>query len=68
MSVSSINSGSSTISQVQPKPQAQSQVVGDGKNDGDSDDGSKAAGLTSSAKPTVNTNGQTIGSTISVKA
>ena len=68
MSVSSINSGSTSISQVQPKPQAQPQVVKGGKNDGDSDDGSKIAGASSSAKPTVNTNGQTIGSTINVKA
>jgi hypothetical protein len=68
MSVSSISSGSSTISQVQPKPNLPPQAVGDGKNDGDSDDGSKAAGVTASTKPTVNTNGQTIGSTISVKA
>jgi hypothetical protein len=67
MAVNSVTS-SNYVSQVQPQPQPNAERVGEKENDGDRDDGSKAAAVQNAPKPTVNTQGQTIGSVINVKA
>ncbi len=67
MSVDSIKS-SNYVSQVQPQPQTQSERISEKENDNDRDDGSKAALAQSVSKPTVNSQGQTVGAVINVKA
>lgn len=67
MAISSINSGSNYVSQVQPQPQSHAERVAEQENDRDRDDGSMAA-KSATPQPTVNTRGQTVGSVISIKA
>ena len=50
----------------QSTPPASAEVRGEKENDGDKDDG--ASSKVNAAAPTVNTSGQAIGTTISVKA
>ncbi|BBI99593.1 hypothetical protein FGKAn22_12860 [Ferrigenium kumadai] len=68
MAISSVNSGSNYVSQVQPQPQTHAERVAEKENDGDRDDGGMAAAMNAPSQPTVNTSGQTVGSVISVKA
>ncbi len=71
MSVNPVNSSSNYVSQVQPQPQSNAERVAEKENDGDSDDAKKAAQaavVQNTPKPTVNTQGQTVGAVISVKA
>jgi len=68
MAIDPVNSGSNYVSQVQPQPQTHSERVAEQENDKDRDDASKAAAAQSISKPTVNTQGQTVGSVINVKA
>ncbi|MDD4912330.1 MAG: hypothetical protein PHP57_08560 [Sideroxydans sp.] len=69
MSVSGISSGSNYVSQAQPQPQTQAEKVSEKEGDRDRDDAAKAvAAQQAAAKPTVNTQGQTVGSVISVVA
>ena len=63
MAVSSV---SSNTNQVQHLQQSAPPVRAEKENDGDKDDG--ASTKINAPKPTVNTSGQTIGSTISVTA
>ncbi|MFA6121156.1 MAG: hypothetical protein WCT35_11535 [Sideroxydans sp.] len=69
MAVSGVNSGSNYVSQVQPQPQTHAERVTEKEGDKDRDDGVKVLAAQQEApKPTVNTQGQTVGSIISVKA
>lgn len=68
MAVNPVNSGNNYVSVVQPQPQSHSERVAERENDADRDDGSKVATVNDQAKPTVNTNGQTIGLVINIKA
>jgi hypothetical protein len=69
MAVNPLNAGLNYVSQVQPQPQTQVERVAEKKNDKDADDARKAAAVTSvPIQPTVNTNGQTVGAVINVKA
>ena len=68
MTVNPLNSGSNYVSPVQPQPQTQVERVAEKEKDKDSDDAKKAAAATSvPVQPTVNTNGQKVGSVINVK-
>jgi hypothetical protein len=67
MAINPVDSSSNYISQVQPQPQSRDEreVVKD------QDNAAKAAAATQAAqepKPTVNTQGQTVGSVINVQA
>jgi hypothetical protein len=69
MAVSGVNSGSNYVSQVQPQPQTHAERVTEKENDKDRDDVAKAVvAQQETPKPSVNTQGQTVGSIISVKA
>ncbi|TNC99121.1 MAG: hypothetical protein FD121_359 [Gallionellaceae bacterium] len=69
MAVNSINSGSNYVSQVQPQPQTHAERVTEKENDKGRDDVAKVVAAQQDApKPTVNTQGQTVGSVISIKA
>jgi hypothetical protein len=69
MTVSGVNSGSNYVSQVQPQPQTHAERVTEKENDKDRDDVAKAVvAQQETPKPSVNTQGQTVGSIISVKA
>jgi hypothetical protein len=69
MAVSGVNSGSNYVSQVQPQPQTYVERVKEKPNDNDRDNVAKAVTAQQEvSKPTVNTQGQTVGSVISVKA
>jgi hypothetical protein len=68
MTVNPVNSGSNYVSQVQPQPQSNAERVAEQENDKDSDDAKKAAAVPPPSQPTVNTNGQTVGAVINVKA
>ena len=69
MAVGGVNSGSNYVSQVQPQPQTHAERVTEKEGDKDRDDGVKVVAAQQEApKPTVNTQGQTVGSVISVKA
>ncbi|ADE12541.1 hypothetical protein [Sideroxydans lithotrophicus] len=69
--INSINSGNNYVSQVQPQPQTPVERAAEKENDKDRDDAAKAAAANNSnvlSQPTVNTNGQTVGAIINVKA
>lgn len=68
MTISSVSSniGNQVNNIKQSAPPANAEVRGEKENDGDSDDG--ASSRINAAAPTVNTSGQTIGTTISVTA
>lgn len=68
MAISSVSPNiSNQVSNIkQSTPPADAEVRGEKENDGDSDDG--ASSKVNAAKPTVNTSGQSIGTTISVTA
>jgi hypothetical protein len=68
MTVNPVNSGSNYVSQVQPQPQSQVERLAEQENDKDRDDAKKAAAVSVPIQPTVNTNGQKVGSVINVKA
>jgi hypothetical protein len=69
MAVSGVGSGSNYVSQVQPQPQTYVERVNEKPNDNDRDNVAKAVTAQQEAsKPTVNTQGQTVGAVISVKA
>lgn len=68
MAINPVNSGNGYVSLVQPQPQSHAERVMEQENDGDRDDGSKAAPVSAPPQPTVNTNGQKIGTIINVKA
>ncbi len=69
MAVAGVNSGSNYVSQVQPQPQTYVERVKEKPNDNDRDNVTKVVAAQQEApKPTVNTQGQTVGSVISVKA
>jgi hypothetical protein len=69
MAVNPVNSGSNYVSQVQPQPQSQAERAAEVQKDKDRDDAKKATATTSvPVQPTVNTNGQKVGSVINVKA
>jgi hypothetical protein len=69
MAISSVSSNiSSQVSNIKQSvpPPASSEVRGEKENDGDSDDG--ASSKINAPAPTVNTHGQTVGTTINVTA
>ncbi len=72
MAINQVNSASNYVSQVQPQPQSHAERVAERENDNDKDDAAKAAAAQQAAqaepKQTVNTQGQTVGSVINVKA
>ena len=68
MAIDPVNSGSNYASQVQPQPQTHAERVAEKENDRDRDDAAKAAVVENASKPTVNTQGQTVGAIINVKA
>ena len=68
MAVNSVGSGGSYVSQVQPQPQTYNERVAEKEGVKSRDDAKKAAAVTSAPKPTVNTEGQTVGAIISTKA
>lgn len=68
MTIDSVNSSRNYVSEVQPQPQSHAERVAERENDGDRDDGIKAAMNAPSASATINTSGQVIGSIIHVKA
>lgn len=68
MAINSLNLNSNYVSQVQPQPQTYAERTAEKKgNDRVREDVSKAA-VVKAPPPTVNTNGQTVGTIISVKA
>ena len=68
MTISAVNSGREYVSQVQPQPQTHAERVAEKENDRVRDDGSKVAAVQSVPSPTVNTQGQTVGVIVNVKA
>ncbi len=69
MAVAGVNSGSNYVSQVQPQPQTYVERVKEKPNDNERDNVAKVVTAQQEApKPTVNTQGQTVGSVINVKA
>lgn len=69
MAVSGVNSGSNYVSQVQPQPQTYVERVKERPADNGKEGGVKSVPAPQEApKPTVNTQGQTVGSVINVKA
>jgi hypothetical protein len=69
MAVSGVNSGSNYVSQVQPQPQTYVERVKEKPNDNGKEAGVKSVAAPQEApKPTVNVQGQTVGSVINVKA
>ena len=66
MAINAVNSSSNYVSQVQPQPQGRDER----EAVKDRDDGAKAAAAQAAqaSKPTVNTQGQTVGSVINVQA
>ena len=74
MSVNTVNTGSNYVSQVQPQPQTFAERTTEQRSDKERADAAKAAAASAQAKPqtqsqpTVNTNGQTVGTVINVKA
>lgn len=68
MAINSVNSNNNYVSQVQPQPQTYAERTAEKKgNDRVRNDVSKAA-VVKEQPPTVNTNGQTVGTIINVKA
>jgi hypothetical protein len=69
MAISGVSSGSNYVSQVQPQPQTHAERVTEKVKDKDHDDTTKVVAAQQAApKPSVNTQGQAVGSIISVKA
>ncbi len=69
MAVAGVNSGNNYVSQVQPQPQTYVERAKEKPNDNERDNVAKVVAAQQEApKPTVNTQGQTVGSVINVKA
>lgn len=68
MPIDSVSSGSNYVSQTQPQPQTHAERVKDVEREKSREDVNKAAAVQSEPKPTVNTQGQTVGAVINVKA
>lgn len=69
MAINTVTSGNNYVSQVQPQPQTHSERVSEKERDADRDDKRAAvAAVNAAPKPSVNTNGQTVGALINVKA
>jgi len=69
MAVSGVNSGSNYVSQVQPQPQTYVERVKENPKDNGKEASVQSVPAPQEApKPTVNVQGQTVGSVINVKA
>lgn len=72
MAINPLDSSSNYVSQVQPQPQTRTERVQEQENDRDRDDARQTTAAQLQAqvapKPTVNTQGQTVGSVINVQA
>jgi hypothetical protein len=70
MTVNPVNSssGNNTVSLVQPQPQTQAERAAEIESKKNSDEAQKAAAESAKPQATVNTNGQTVGAIINVKA
>ncbi len=68
MAVNSLTSGNNYVSHVQPQPQTQAERVAEQARNKERDDANKAAAANTSVQPTVNTNGQTVGTVVNVEA
>lgn len=68
MAVNPLSLGSNYVSQVQPQPQTHVERVAEKEGDKDRDDVKQAVAAENAPKPSVNTQGQTVGSIINVKA
>ncbi|MFZ2161485.1 MAG: hypothetical protein WAW02_04640 [Sideroxyarcus sp.] len=68
MTVNPLSAGNNYVSQVQPQPQTQVDRVAEQENEKKREEAKKAAATSVPIEPTVNTNGQKVGSVINVKA
>jgi hypothetical protein len=66
MSVSSVSSNTNAATAVQP--QRQPERANEVENDGDKDDNASKAIAQTAPRPTVNTNGETVGSIVNTQA
>lgn len=67
MAINPVNSGSNYVSQVQPQPQAYAERVAERENDKNSEEARRAAAA-EAPKPTVNSQGQTVGRVVDTQA
>lgn len=68
MAINPVNSGSNYVSQVQPQPQAYAERVAERENDKNSEEARRAAAVAEASKPTVNSQGQTVGQVVNTQA
>jgi ssDNA-binding replication factor A large subunit len=68
MTVNPLSAGNNYVSQVQPQPQTQVDRVAEQENEKKREEAKKAAATSVPIEPTINTNGQKVGSVINVKA
>lgn len=68
MPINSVSSGNNYVSQIQPQPQTYTERAKEVEREKTREDVNKAAAPQNAPKPTVNTEGQTVGAVINVKA
>lgn len=69
MAVNQVNTASNYVSQVQPQPQSPAdRMAAEKESERTREEAAKAATVQAEPKQTVNTQGQTVGSVINVKA
>ncbi|GAB1233683.1 hypothetical protein [Ferrigenium sp. UT5] len=68
MAISPTHSGSQYVSQVQPQPQPYAERVAERENNKNSETVKRAAAVSEAPKPTVNTQGQTVGRVVNTQA
>jgi hypothetical protein len=69
MAINPLDSSSNYVSQVQPQPQPYAERVAAKENDNKAaEEAHRAASASEALKPTVNTQGQTVGTLVNVKA
>ncbi len=68
MSTTPVNSGSNYVSQVQPQPQQYAERVAERENDKNSEEAKRAVAVSEAPKPTVNSQGQTVGQVVNTQA
>ena len=68
MSTTPVNSGNNYVSQVQPQPQQYAERVAERENEKNSEEAKRAAAASEAPKPTVNSQGQTVGRVVNTQA
>ncbi len=68
MAINPVNSGNNYVSAVQPQPQQYAERVAERENDKNSEEAKRAAAASEAPKPTVNSQGQTVGRVVNTQA